>query len=151
MAVKAAVHKMQMEIGDRTINAKIFEKQQAEKVYNDAVSKGKRAAKLDQERPNVFQMKVGNIMPNDEVTISIYYTEQLTPVNGNYQFVAPGVVGPRFTGEQQDNETIFHMPYTPKGVADTFDYDLMVNINAGMPIKNVASTTHKINVNYTHL
>jgi len=151
MAVKAAVHKMQMEIGDRIVNAKIFEKQQAEKVYNDAVKKGKRAAKLDQERPNVFQMKVGNIMPNDEVTISIYYTEQLTPVNGNYQFVAPGVVGPRFTGEQQANETVFHTPYTPKGVADTFDYDLMVNINAGIPIKNVASTTHKINVNYTHL
>ena len=151
MAVQAAVHKMQMEIGDRIVNAKIFEKQEAEQVYNDAVKKGKRAAKLDQARPNVFQMKVGNVMPDDVVTISIYYTEQLRPVHGNYQFVAPGVVGPRFTGEQHSTETVFNTPVTPKGAAATFDYDLRVHINAGMPIKQVASSTHKINVNYTHL
>jgi len=108
----------------------------------------KRAAKLDQDRPNVFQMNVGNIMPGDEISIAIYYTEMLVPLHGEYQFVAPAVVGPRFTGESQGSTELFTMPYTAKGVSDSFDYDMTVAINAGMIIQNVCSTSHHVNVNY---
>lgn len=148
LSTRAAVHKMQMTIGDRTINAKIFERQEAKEVYDAALRKGKRAAKLDQDRPNVFQMAVGNIMPKDEITINIYHTEFLEPVSGSYQFVAPAVVGPRFTGESTKDEDTFHMPYTPKGMADTFAYHMTVSIAAGMPIRSVSSTSHKVNINY---
>lgn len=151
MSTQAAVHNMTMSIGTRTVKAKIFEKQEATKVYNNAVKDGKRAAKLDQERPNVFQMNLGNIMPDDEITIDIYYTEMLVPLNGEYQFVAPGVVGPRFTGEASTNETAFNMPYTSKGIADSFIFDLTLSIQAGMPIQSVSSNTHSININYPDL
>ena len=57
LSTQAAVHNMQMRIGDRVVNAKIFEKQQAKQVYASAIKEGKRAAKLDQSRPNVFQIK----------------------------------------------------------------------------------------------
>lgn len=148
LSTQAAVHKMQMKIGERIVNAKIFKKNEAQKVYDKAVKEGKRAAKLDQERPNIFKMKVGNIMPGDKIAIEIYYTEMLIPENGNYQFVAPGVVGPRFTGESTSNNNTFNQPYTKKGIADTFQFDLNVRINAGMMIQNVSSSSHKINVNY---
>ncbi len=148
LSTQAAVHKMQMTIGDRIVNAKIFERQEAQKVYETALNEGKRAAKLDQDRPNVFQMNVGNIMPEDEITIAIYYTEMLVPVSGEYQFVAPAVVGPRFTGESATNTESFHMPYTAKGISDTFDFDMIVAINAGMIIQNIHSDSHKVNVKY---
>ncbi len=148
LSTRAAVHKMQMTVGDRIVNAKIFEKQEAQKVYETALREGKRAAKLDQDRPNVFQMNVGNIMPNDEVTIAIYYTEMLVPVNGEYQFVAPAVVGPRFTGESSEGSASFHMPYTAEGISDTFAFDMTVSINAGMIIQRVASNSHNVKVTY---
>eukprot|EP01093_Parvamoeba_rugata_P003144 TRINITY_DN1412_c0_g1_i5.p1 TRINITY_DN1412_c0_g1~~TRINITY_DN1412_c0_g1_i5.p1 ORF type:complete len:494 (-),score=93.03 TRINITY_DN1412_c0_g1_i5:2067-3548(-) len=148
LSTQAAVHKMHMIVDDRLVVAKIFEKQEAQKVYEKAIDEGKRAAKLDQNRPNVFQMNVGNIMPGDEITIDIYYTEMLVLVNDEYQFVAPGVVGPRFTGESAVNEESFNMPYTAMGIADTFDFDISVTLNAGMIIQHVNSTTHNINVNY---
>ena len=148
LSTQAAVHKMQMTIGNRIINAKIFEKQEAQKVYETAVKQGKRAAKLDQHRPNVFQMDVGNIMPSDEITIAIYYTELLVPINGTYQFVAPAVVGPRFTGENKQSEDTFNTPYTSKGLASTFDYDIKVSLNAGMIIQNINSSSHQVNINY---
>ena len=43
-------------------------------MYETALNEGKRAAKLDQDRANVFQMAVGNVMPNDEIAIDIYHT-----------------------------------------------------------------------------
>ncbi|VXA95670.1 VIT and vWA domain-containing protein [Maribacter litoralis] len=148
LSTQAAVHKMHMIVDERLVVAKIFEKQEAQKVYDSALEEGKRAAKLDQDRPNVFQMNVGNIMPGDEITLDIYYTEILVPVNGEYQFVAPAVVGPRFTGENTDNEESFNMPYTAKGIADTFNYDISVRLNAGMIIQNVNSASHHIAVDY---
>lgn len=148
LSTQAAVHKMQMTIGDRIVNAKIFEREEAQKVYASALAQGKRAAKLDQDRPNVFEMNVGNIMPTDEIAITIYYTEMLVPVNGEYQFVAPAVVGPRFTGESNKNEASFNTPYTAKGIADTFNFDMTVTLNAGMLIQNIGSSSHKVNVNY---
>ncbi|PTX62324.1 Ca-activated chloride channel family protein [Kordia periserrulae] len=148
LSTQAAVHKMQMTIGNRTINAQIFEKQEAQRVYDKALKAGKRAAKLDQQRPNVFQMNVGNILKNDLVTIDIYYTEMLVPLAGSYEFVFPGVVGPRYTGENTSGETNFNQPYTKKGIADTFDYDINVQINSGIPIADVSSNTHDINVHY---
>ncbi|CAN0600732.1 unnamed protein product, partial [Ectocarpus sp. 12 AP-2014] len=131
--------------------AKIFERQEAQKVYETALNEGKRAAKLDQDRPNVFQMAVGNIMPDDEIKIDIYHTELLEPVNGQYQFVAPAVVGPRFTGESAKNEDAFTMPHTAKGISDTFGYDMTISINAAMPIQNVSSSSHKVNVTYPNM
>ena len=148
LSTQAAVHDMKMTIGERIVNARIFEKQQAEKVYNEAVKEGKRAAKLDEARPNVFQMNVGNIMPGDQIAIDIYYTEMLVPVNGDYQFVAPSVVGPRFTGESSSSDEAFNAPYTKKGVEETFSFDMQVTINAGMMIQCVNSPSHKINSNY---
>ncbi len=148
LATQSAVHKMQMRIGSRTINAEIFEKQEAQKIYNTALKQGKRAAKLDQHRPNIFQMHVGNIMPGETIAIDIYFTEMLVPVNGSYQFVSPRVVGPRYTGEDTVQEEAFHMPYTPKGISDTFSFDMDVHINAGMIIQNIGSNTHSINIDY---
>jgi len=148
LSTQAAVHKMHMIIDERLVVAKIFEKQEAQKVYDAALEEGKRAAKLDQERPNVFQMNVGNIMPGDEITIDIYYTEILVPVNGEYQFVAPAVVGPRFTGESTTSEENFHMPYTAKGIADSFNFDMSVTLNAGMIIQHINSTSHRVTINH---
>ena len=148
LSTQAAVHKMHMIVDDRLVVAKIFEKQEAKKVYDAAIEEGKRAAKLEQHRPNVFQMNVGNIMPGDEITIDIYYTEMLVPVNGEYQFVAPAVVGPRFTGESTEAEGSFTMPYTAKGIADSFDFDISVRLNAGMIIQHVNSASHEITVDY---
>ncbi|WP_405604583.1 VIT and vWA domain-containing protein [Polaribacter sp. Asnod1-A03] len=148
MSTKAAVHDMNISIGKRTIKATIFEKKEANKIYNKAIKEGKRAAKLDQERPNVFKMRVGNILPNEEIIVSLYYTEMLTNNAGEYQFMIPGVVGPRFTGENTSKEETFNIPYTKKGIKNTFTNSIDVCINAGMMIQNISSISHKIDINY---
>lgn len=151
LSTKAAVHNMRMKIGERSIQAKVFEKKKAKKIYDKAIKQGKRAAKLDQKRPNVFEMKVGNIAPGDDVVVELMYTEMVSAQNKEYQFVFPGVVGPRFTGENSSGETTFKQPYTKKGVDDTFDYDITMSIRPGMSIQKMYSTSHDINVNHPDL
>ena len=87
---------MSVRIGDRLLNADIREKQAARIEFEKAKTEGKTAALLEQQRPNVFQMNVANILPGDDVKVELRYTELLVPRDGQYAFVFPTVVGPRY-------------------------------------------------------
>jgi hypothetical protein len=146
-STRAAVYGMEMKVGNRLIVAEIKEKQQARQIYTEAKSQGKRASLLEQERPNVFQMNVANIMPGDQVEVVLQYTELLIPEQGAYQFVYPTVTGPRFTdGTEQSNNAYTAMPYTASGQAPAYTFDLSIYLNGGMPIQYIQSATHKINI-----
>src|SRR5215211_6498808 len=98
----AAVDDMTMIVGDRTVRGKILPREEAQAVYDAAKSSGKVASLLDQDRPNIFTQSVANILPGEQVKITISYVETLNYVNGAYEFVFPMVVGPRYIpGEQQ--------------------------------------------------
>src|SRR5262249_11158695 len=98
----AAVDDMTMVIGERTIRGKILPREEAQAVYESAKSSGKTASLLDQERPNIFTQSVANILPGDQIKITISYVETLKYEDGAYEFVFPMVVGPRYIpGERQ--------------------------------------------------
>ena len=145
-STSAAVYGMEMVIGDRKITAKIEEKQKAREQYDNAKSEGKRASLLEQQRPNVFQMNVANIMPGDVIKVTLKYTELLVPESGTYRFVYATVVGPRYGGESSggDQNKFVSTPYTKSRVEPSYDFDIDVTLSTGMPIQHVASTTHKI-------
>ena len=66
---RAAVHAMRMTIGERVIEAEIMERQKARETYEAAKKAGKTTSLLEQQRPNVFQMNVANILPGDEIKV----------------------------------------------------------------------------------
>src|SRR4030043_2061503 len=93
-STRAAVYGMKMTIGKRTIVAKIKKRDEARREYEQARDAGKSASLLEQQRPNVFQMNVANIMPGDEIKDELKYTELLVPTDRVYEFAYPTVVGP---------------------------------------------------------
>ncbi len=93
-STRAAVYGMRMTIGNRVIEARIAKREAARLAYEQARDQGKSASLLEQQRPNVFQMNVANILPGDEVKVELKYTESLVPTEGVYEFVYPTVVGP---------------------------------------------------------
>jgi len=70
---------MTMKVGTRTIEAVIKERQQARADYEQARSQGRTASLLEQQRPNVFQMNVANILPATRSNVTLRYTELLVP------------------------------------------------------------------------
>ncbi len=147
LSTRAAVYAMEMTIGSRVITAKIEEKQKARKEYEEAKKEGKRTSLLEQSRPNVFTMNVGNIAVNDTITVELKYTELLIPEGGQYSFVYPTVVGPRYSNKSKETASIddnfVNTPYTKEGVMPTYKYGIEVMINSGIPIQNVVCSTHK--------
>src|SRR5579864_4648129 len=92
----AAVDDMTIQIGNRTVRGLIKRREEARAIYEHAKNTGHVAALLDQERPNIFTQSVANILPGEQVTVTISYLQTLEYENGAYQFVFPMVVGPRY-------------------------------------------------------
>jgi hypothetical protein len=91
----AAVYDLEIRIGNRVIRSVIHEREQAKRVYEAAKAEGKRAALLEQERPNIFTASVANIMPNDQISVRVRYVQPLKWEDGRVRLVFPMVVGPR--------------------------------------------------------
>jgi Ca-activated chloride channel family protein len=151
-STRAALYAMNMRVGDRLVVAQIREKGQARKEYQEAKQEGKTASLLEQQRPNVFQMKVANILPGDDIAVELSYTELLLPSEGKYQFVYPAVVGPRYNGSVAGGsgtaEKWLSTPYLHAEEASKSDFDLKVTLNSGIPIKDARSETHQVDVHY---
>jgi Ca-activated chloride channel family protein len=157
----AAVDGMTMIVGDRTVRGKILRREEAEAVYEAAKSNGQTASLLNQERPNIFTQSVANILPGEQIKITISYVETLKYEAGSYEFVFPMVVGPRYvpgaaTGAQgngfapdtdrvPDASRITPQP-VPEGMRVGHDISLDVTLDAGVPIDLISSNTHDVNL-----
>src|SRR5689334_13638422 len=75
-STRAAVYAMHMQIGNEIIVAKIKEREQAKKDFEQAKEEGKSASLLEQQRPNVFSMSLANLMPQEQVDITLSYNER---------------------------------------------------------------------------
>ena len=151
-STRAAVCGMKMTIGKRTIIAKIQERKEARRQYEEAKQQGKSASLLEQQRPNVFQMNVANILPGDVIQVELKYTELLVPTDGIYEFVYPTVVGPRYSNQPVEtalpSQKWVENPYFHQSESPTYTFDITANLSAGLPIQNVVCTSHKVDIQY---
>lgn len=158
----AAVNDFVMTIGDRHIRGIIREREQAQRIYNEAKSQGYTASLLTQERPNIFTQKVANIEPGRQVDIAISYYGPLNYIDGAFEFVFPMVVGPRYNPPAWRDG----VAATPRGVPDqtrqptevqylkphersSSDIGIALDIDAGVPIQSISSPSHTINTQST--
>jgi Ca-activated chloride channel family protein len=143
---------MKMTIGERTIIAKIQEKEKARQEYEQAKQEGKSASLLEQQRPNVFQMNVANILPGDVIRVELSYTELLVPTDGVYEFAYPTVVGPRYSNKSEagagSSESWVKNPYLHEGEAPPYAFDIKTRVSAGIPIQEVVCPSHKVQIGY---
>ncbi len=151
-STRAAVYGMKMTIGERVILARISKREDARREYEQAREQGKSASLLEQQRPNVFQMNVANIMPGDEIKVELKYTELLVPADRVYEFVYPTVVGPRYSNQPAETappaERWVQNPYLHQAEAPHYAFDIQVNVAAGLPIKELHCTSHKVTANF---
>ena len=147
-STRASVHGMKMIGGGEVIIAEIKERQTAQNEFDQAKKKGKNAALLKQQRPNVFSMSVANIMPGDTIDIELHYTELLVPNEGIYEFVYPTVVGPRYSNQLADGaaetDRWIKNPYLKQDSEPETRFDINLTISTGIALQELVCPTHSI-------
>ena len=158
----SAVDHLRMKIGSRLVEGVIRERGEAKKSYEQAKESGRRAALLEQERPNIFTSSVANIGPREDVVVEIEYQQTLRYDSGRFSLRFPMVVGPRYipgaplaeskgTGWSPDTVRVSDAsritpPVIHPSNGRVNPVSIRVELDAGVPIADVDSPYHNISL-----
>jgi len=159
----AAVDRLRMQVGDRTIEGQIREREQAKAEYAAARDSGRRASLVEQERPNIFTSSVANLGPGETLVVEIEYQQTLRYEDQSVSLRFPTVVAPRYipgqpssegahgTGWAPDTDQVADAsritpPVADAGEAPRNPVTIAVEIDAGFPVNDVVSRYHAIQV-----
>lgn len=92
----AAVDDMTFVVGERVIKGVIKEKITAKKIFEEAKKAGKKAALMQQHRPNMFSINVANIPPHETLITKIRYIDTVRYNAGNFSLQLPTTFTPRY-------------------------------------------------------
>lgn len=148
----AAVDSLKMVIGDRIIEGEIKQKEEAKRLFEKAKASGKRASLVSQLRPNIFKNEVSNIPPLTEITVYIEYQQLLLPTQSGYELRLPTSINPRYISQPDLPLKNTESNANGEDMLDTHDPHLThtsntlirVNLDMGLPLKNITSLHHKI-------
>ncbi|MEW6622651.1 MAG: VIT domain-containing protein [Bacillota bacterium] len=152
----AAITSFTAKIGGRIVRSKIVEREEAFKIYDQAVIKGDTGFLLEQYRPNIYQISLGQVLPDEEIQIIIEYMDEIKYIDSELRITIPTLVAPRYIpgqskGKQKGMGTApptdqvpdadFITP--PIGNAD-YRVELDLLVNPLLAVEAFTSPSHKI-------
>ena len=93
---RAAVHRFRMEVAGRVVDGVVEERGAAREQYDQAIAAGHRAAITEQERSDVFTLRVGNLLAGEKATVRLSLVGPLAIDDGEVTLRFPLVVAPRY-------------------------------------------------------
>lgn len=160
----AAVDAFRIHTGGRTIRGSVVEREEAARIYEDARQQGWLAARLDQERPNVFIQRVANVLPGEAVEVELRFATTATWREGEFELSIPLVVGHRYhsgrprgtrRGEGTAPDTtlvpdgsLLSLPLLPERTPPPLA-SLRLHVEAGVPLDTIDSPSHSLLIERT--
>lgn len=144
----AAVCGFRALIDGRIVEGRIEEKEKAFEIYDKALADGHKAQLMDEERPNIFTLSVGNIKQDSTVIIEITYITLLDSHNSEARFSLPTTISPRYTPQSQKDEDGIPVSDIVNPLFEfEVPYGLRININVHdmKAISSIESPSHTIN------
>lgn len=159
---RAATNGLVMTVAGREVHGILKERGAAREEFDRAISAGHRAAIAEEERPGVFTMRVGNIMPGEVAKVTLTMTVPLVFEDGEGTFRFPLVVAPRYIpgtaleGAQAGDGTALDTDAVPDasrisppvllpGMPNPVRLAIGVDIDpAGLPLSGLRSSLHSV-------
>ncbi|MCD4727487.1 MAG: VWA domain-containing protein [Pirellulales bacterium] len=159
----AAVDRYWFQIGEKVVRGVVKKREEARREYEHAKSQGRKAALLEQERPDIFTQSVANIPSHGTITVHLEYVYPVVIDSGRYVFRFPMVVGPRYipgqslarpnvgrgwisdTDQVPDASRVTPEPL-PQGMRNGNDVKISLKLDAGMPIQAMTGVTHELDI-----
>ena len=156
----SAIDHLTLFIGGRIIDGQIKERKEAKKIYNKAKNEGKKAAIIEQQRPNIFTTSVANIPPGGSIKIAIEYQQAVLIKDELFSIRFPMTIGHRYIpgvpistpydsmGVIPNTHTVNDASKITPPTSKHVDRPVSININlkAGFNTESIESSYHSVQV-----
>lgn len=159
----AAVDRLWLRVGSREIEGCVREKGEAKRAYVQARREGRKAALVEQQRPNLFTNAVAHIGPGETVRVLLEYQQTLAYDGGEYRLRFPLAITPRYqpaveaTAREAGADSGLKLAAAPATTTDAPPVHhpaymagrgvnpvaIGVVLDAGVPLAKVASSYHE--------
>lgn len=136
-------------VGDKIFAGKVEEREKAFERYDDAVMDGDGGYLLDQDRPNICTLRVGNLNSGMKAVLEVEYVELVESNSEEVRFFLPTTISPRYIpGNMGDvngmppGETV----NPPISLDFPYGLKLRLSVHDRDAIASIESPSHKINV-----
>jgi Ca-activated chloride channel family protein len=140
----ASILDYEIRIGSRTIRGELKEIETAQQAYEAAKAEGKTASLLEQRRPNLFAVQLGNVQPGQHIVTTIRYQERLHFADDSYTFVFPMGVTPKYHADPTQAALVDSPIAAPREKIG--GASLTLSIDAGVAVEKPTSPSHSIQV-----
>lgn len=161
----ATVHAMTLTTAERVVVGEIREREEARREYEAARKQGRQAARVDQQRPNLFTTHLANIPPGESVTVELHFQQPVAYDGGEFRLRLPTTLTPRYipglplesartgwtggwgtpTSEVPDADRITPPQLAGDRVAGgSHQATIEVALRTGMPVGRVYSPSHDV-------
>lgn len=163
---RASVYSLILRAGERVIEGRIQARESARQDYQQARDEGRQAARVEQQRANLFTTRVANIPPGEAVSVSIRYQQAVSYRSGRFELRLPTTLTPRYmpgqamdpgvsqewhggwarpTTEVPDADAISPATVRPEDLGSgSHRARVSLSLHAGLPIARVTSPSHAL-------
>ncbi len=142
----AAVRGLTITVGDRVILGQIMPRQQAKQQYTAAKEAGQVASLVEQNRPNLFTMRVASIAPNDDIKIKLDVMLPVRLKDRTLQLILPTTLTPRYTNELTPDAAALDTSFARQTDMRGPRLTLVANIAPLDDLSLLASPTHTLDI-----
>jgi Ca-activated chloride channel family protein len=138
----AAICGFTARLDGRVIRGEVEERDKAFEIYDDALSKGDGAYLLDQERPNIFTLSVGNLNSGSEVVTEVEYVTLLDGDGKSTRFLLPTTISPRYIPDgvkEEDGIPEDGKIHPPYALEVPYGLNVSISIRKGSLLQSIES------------
>jgi Ca-activated chloride channel family protein len=146
---EAAVCGFEVVTADRVLTGQVEEAEEALELYDAAVSAGHAAFLLDQHRPDVFTVNVGNLKPGQAATVRITFVAPLRFHERRLRLAYPTTIAPRYVTASGQSDPIQAeldgaVLNPPHALSVPYGLTLALDVRLGRPPRAITSPTHAL-------
>jgi Ca-activated chloride channel homolog len=145
----AAVCAFEAVVDGTLVVGEVKERDEAFRIYDEAMERGDGGFLLDEERPDVFRASIGNLPPGKEVLVRLTYVAELDVQGRSLRFTVPTTIAPRYAPAedqrgvgQTDGSTL----NPPRGWSVPYGLNLTVRLRMNGPLASIESPSHPISM-----
>lgn len=139
---KMKINGMEIKIGDRSFEGKIKKRADAIEIYDRTKNQIKTIALLQKDKNQLVTKSINNILPEESLEIKLRYSNNIEIKNGKYQYSFPMAILPQEKLDRTSENPLLEQRES--------NLEMTVEIDGGMSIYAVNSSTHKIEVLHTN-
>lgn len=139
----ATIYAFEIETHNKIFRGKIQENAVAFSLYDDALSEGDAAYMLEQDREDIAAIFVGNILPGQQVFVTIHTIAELPCVDDKIEMQIPTTLCPRYSCQNKTLTSLQQSIDSTYAIHAAYDVHIEVMVNKEN-IADISSPSHKI-------